>query len=263
MLELVLRNWGYAVNWLVYYVESEQDKTGNDCKWFYVILSVPHLMLNSHATFAISSFILFASLVQFQNRMVFPPSNRKVNIWQPLSIGLRFYEADIMHWGNYRHKMNACRFKWMQKRTTNGADKHNGNENFIAMLIKQKGFFSRSPYLHTFDSHRWRFSKGKQWKCLICLLFCRFNANPRRQNVWWVLWEWNSCKYFMPLKVVASRNVIGRFKKLLNLISRIAQVTFRMKTLYGFFLGPVIDSLFRYNTTVAISVKLSCSFVSN
>lgn len=110
--------------------------------------------------------------------------------------------------------------------------------------------------MHTFDSHRWRFSKGKQWKCLICLLFCRLNAIPRRQNVRWVLWEWNSCKYFMPLKVVASRNVIGRFRKLLKLIGRIAQVTFRTKTLYGFFLGPVIDLLFRYNTTMAISCQI-------
>lgn len=39
-------------------VGNEQDKSGNDCQWFYVILSTLHLMPAKHATFAIAFYLL-------------------------------------------------------------------------------------------------------------------------------------------------------------------------------------------------------------
>lgn len=63
--------------------------------------------------------------------------------------------ADIMHCGNYRNKMNACRFESVH--TTNEADKCNGNENFIT-TDKTGGWFLLY-HLHTLDNRRWRFSK--------------------------------------------------------------------------------------------------------
>lgn len=62
---------------LVYYVENEQDKASNDRKWFYVILSVLHLMLAKHATFAMG----FFSYRRYEIEWLFF-ENRKVNTWQ-------------------------------------------------------------------------------------------------------------------------------------------------------------------------------------
>lgn len=135
-----------------------KTKPGNDCKWFYVILSAPHLILGWHATFICNIFfyfICFFLCMPFQNRVAFFFKPKVENTWQVAGYRVAV-EADIMHCGNYRNKMNACRFwkrAYPQMRPTNTTEM-----KILLPLINRSGWFLY--YLHTLDNRRWRFSNG-------------------------------------------------------------------------------------------------------
>lgn len=126
--------------------------------------------------------------------------------------------------GNYRHKMSACRFKclcicmYLYKIET--TDKHNGNENFIRLLIKSEakkqrkntGFMYFFRHLHTLDKQCWRLSMGNTknmfslftflsppcflWQFDVIKIAMWLRPNRRSSCIFSMLLE-NACDFFI------------------------------------------------------------------